>query len=326
MKSKPRSLAGLLLSLALLASDAVCAAGAPRSCEIATKTETIDGGTIAYDVAGQGRSILLLHGLFAAKEQWQGLICLLAAAGYTAIAPDLPGYGNSDGFSLSFYRLEQQVEILHRFGLRLRLDRFDVAGSSMGGAIASLYAKRYPGQVRTVAFIGSPLGIIGWADGVRNAIFRGINPFIPITGRQFELELRLLFVTPPDIPAPEKRQIVANYVTRNRHYVDVWNIVNLYDEVLRNNPPRSTPALIVWGREDRIYDIAGASRLQQRIPGSELHRLPNAGHLLLIENAVVVAPIYLDFLQSHRATGKLPPDRAFDTRRSAFPERRPAPR
>jgi pimeloyl-ACP methyl ester carboxylesterase len=265
-----------------------------------TRSEPIGSGTIVYNQAGRGPSILLLHGLFAAKEQWNALVCRVAAAGYTAIAVDLPGYGKSQGYSLQDYRLGHQVERLHQFAARLKLVRLDIAGSSMGGTIASLYADRYPRQVRSLAFIGSPLGIVEWGQGIRKALYRGINPFIPINGDQFDLELRLLFVNPPEIPAPEKKAIVADYVTRNRHYVQVWDIVNLYDDVLRQPPPSVLPTLIVWGVEDRIYDIAGADALHRAIPGSELHRLPNAGHLLLMENAGEAASIYLAFLRSCR--------------------------
>ena len=241
MKPIPRWPVIMLVSLTLLLSSALFGAEIPRHCKIETKSEKIGDGTIVYDIAGQGPAILLLHGLFAAKEQWQSLVCLLASAGYTAIALDLPGYGKSDNFPLAVYPLENQVEILHRFTNLIRIKKLDIAGSSMGGTIASLYADRFPCQARTVAFIGSPLGVVDWAGEVRDAIFSGINPFIPVNEYQFDLELRLLFVKPPNIPDPEKQEIISNYVTLNRNYVDVWNIVNLYDDVLWKKPsPNST--------------------------------------------------------------------------------------
>ncbi len=64
---------------------------------------------------------------------------------------------------------------------QLKIHSFDIAGSSMGGAIASLYSQRYPQQLRSLAFIGSPLGVTDWAKSVRNSIIEGINPFIPTT-------------------------------------------------------------------------------------------------------------------------------------------------
>ena len=87
----------------------------------------------------------------------------------------------------------------------------------MGGAIAWLYAQRYPNQVHSLAFIGSPLGVVDWANSV-TAIFQGINPFIPITKEQFALEIGLLFFTPAPIPDAVVVEKVNDYNIRNRHY------------------------------------------------------------------------------------------------------------
>jgi pimeloyl-ACP methyl ester carboxylesterase len=266
------------------------------ACSIATRSTPLQGGTLSYDSVGQGPTILLLHGLFASKEQWDGISCRLAAAGYRAIAPDLPGYGASQGFAIGTYALEHQVSLLHEFTQQLGIQTLSVAGSSMGGSIAALYTQQYPQQVCSLAFIGSPSGIVGWADPIRTAILQGINPFIPITTDQFDLEISLLFVKPPQIPNSIKEQKVKDYIDRNRHYQQVWDIVNLYDDVTCKAQLRSVPTLALWGEKDSIYSIRGADRLQQCHRYSTVRQLPNAGHLLLMENADTAATIYLRFL------------------------------
>jgi abhydrolase domain-containing protein 6 len=270
------------------------------SCTITSVTAPIGNSKLSYSQAGNGSSILLLHGLFASKEQWNTIICRLSEMGYRAIAPDLPGYGNSNGFTLRDYTLENQTTLLHELMEKLGIKYFDLAGSSMGGAIAQLYAQRYPNQVRSLAFIGSPLGIVDWANSVKEAIFQGINPFIPITKEQFALEISLLFFTPPTIPDSVITEKVNDYITRNRHYQQVWDIINLYDDILCQGVQTKFPTFIVWGKEDKIYDISGANRLQECIAGSQAIQLPKAGHLLLMENADEVASKYVRFLQTVR--------------------------
>lgn len=270
------------------------------SCTITTHSVTVGNGTLFYNQVGTGRSILLLHGLFASKEQWESMMCQLSEAGYRAIAPDLPGYGNSSGFTVRDYTLENQVALLHQLMNQLGIKCFDVAGSSMGGAITTLYSQRYPKQVRSLAFIGSPLGVIGWANRVRESIFEGVNPFIPITKEQFDLEISILFVTPPLIPDSVKAEKVNDYIARNRHYQQIWNIVNLYDNVLCQKASIQLPTLVIWGKEDKIYDIRGVDRLQRCISGSEIIQLPKAGHLLLMENAAEAASDYISFLRTTR--------------------------
>jgi len=270
------------------------------TCTIATHSVSIGTGILSYNTVGNGPAIVLLHGLFADKEQWNSMMCRLSDAGYRTIAPDLPGYGNSNGFTLVQYALENQVELIHELINDLRIDTFDLAGSSMGGAIAALYTQHHPQQVRSLAFIGSPLGVIDWTRSVREAIYQGINPFIPITKEQFDLEIGLLFVNPPKIPGSVKAEKVKDYIARNRHYQQVWDIVNLYDDAMCQSPSIQAPTLIIWGEDDKIFDVSGASRLQCCIPNSKMLKFPKAGHLLLMENAEAAASTYLNFLQSNK--------------------------
>jgi pimeloyl-ACP methyl ester carboxylesterase len=293
-----RTLARAFAATAMSWFAVVVAAQSGAPCTIDTRSAPIAEGTIEYNVAGSGPTVLLIHGLFADKEQWNALACRLAEAGYRAVAVDLPGYGKSSGYPLSAYRLERQVDLLWALARHLALDRFDVAGNSMGGTIATLYAVRHPAQVRSLAFLGSPLGLESWHPDLKNAIYRGINPFIPIDESQLELELRLLFVHPPAIPPQIRQAIVAGYVKNNRHYVRVWNIVNLYNDVLTRTPAPKTVTLIVWGNDDHVFPVAGAQRLGRRIAGSEVRRLPDAGHMLHMESADAVAPVYVGFLKT----------------------------
>lgn len=303
----PQFLLALLLFTGLTLYRLSDPAISAPTCAISTRSAQIGKSTLTYNQIGNGPPVLLLHGLFADKEQWNGIMCRLSEAGYRAIAPDLPGYGASQGFDVVNYALDNQVKLLHEFVKGLGINRLDIAGSSMGGAIATLYTQQYPQQIRSLAFIGSPLGVIEWAKPLREAIYQGINPFIPITTDQFDLEISLLFVTPPQIPNAVKVAKVKDYVDRNRQYQQIWDIVNLYDQVLCQPPPMQVSTLIIWGEEDKIYDIQGANKLQRCIPRSQLLKLPQAGHLLLIENADAAASAYLSFLQTNKITPSRPP-------------------
>lgn len=80
---------------------------------------------------------------------------------------------------------------------KLHLEYFDIAGNSMGGAIAASYTQKYSSNIRSIAFIGGSMGVVGWSPQIRDAIYSGINPFIPVILDQFDLEMGLLFVNPP---------------------------------------------------------------------------------------------------------------------------------
>ena len=268
-----------------------------QTCPLVTKNATVDGGVISYLQGGTGQKILLLHGLFAQKEQWTEVGCALAIKGFEVIAPDLPGYGASNGYPISVYPLESQVGVLHQFMKQMDDAPIHIAGSSMGGEIAALYANEYPQQIRSLAFIGAPMGIIAWSSQVREAIFQGINPFIPMNEQQLDLEMRLLFFQPPVISAEIKSQLPKEYVENNRHYQQVWDIVNFYGNSLNQISKQSVNTLIIWGEQDGIFNISGLPILKKQFPHSQSYALTDAAHLLMLEKPKEIVDIYLNFLK-----------------------------
>jgi len=223
---------------------------------------------------------------------------LLAAAGYPSIAPDLPGYGASAGFPLETYALETQTKALAEFARRLDLDLVHIAGNSMGGAIAVLYAEANPRGVASVGFIGAPLGLIGWSPSITNSLKKGTNPFIPLDRSEFDLELALLFARAPVIPDSIKDLAVAEYLARERHYRQVWDIANLYTDCLTLRSLFSTPVFALWGTFDRVFAVEGARALSKLAPLATILSLPDVGHLPHVEAPGASASAYLGFLSS----------------------------
>lgn len=291
----------LICTWLLLSGGAVYSQAATDTCTLAAKKMVVDTGVISYLDGGTGPSILLIHGLFAQKEQWLAVGCALASKGYRIVALDLPGYGASTGYLVSVYPLESQVNILHQFLSALKLKQIHIAGSSMGGAIASMYATQYPKEIESLAFIGSPLGIIPWGPQVRSAIFQGVNPFIPINQNQFELEMSLLFFKPPVVDLKVSSQIIKDYQDNNRHYQQVWDIVNFYDTTLEHGAVYQGATLILWGEKDSIFDIAGLPALKKRFPHSHSFSFPDAAHLLMLEEPKKVVAVYSDFLGQRKS-------------------------
>jgi pimeloyl-ACP methyl ester carboxylesterase len=271
------------------------------ACELRTARLVLeDGHALAYREAGQGPPVVLLHGLFASKEQWADFQCQLAAAGHTTIAPDLPGYGKSQGFPLADYRVQAQAERLRQFTEHLGLDNVDLVGNSLGGTVAAIHAQRHPRQVRTLALIGGPFGLVPWGPKVEAAIEQGINPFIPVTLAELDLELSLLFVTPPDLPDADKNALLADSIANQRHSRQVWDIVNLDDRILAQQVGDSPPTFVLWGQADHIFAAEdGIQRMRQRDPKAEWQSPPGVGHLPHLEQPEQTAEAYLAFLRAH---------------------------
>lgn len=242
--------------------------------------------------------MILLHGLFAQKEQWLDFACEMSRRGYAVYAPDLPGYGQSTGFSIESYALNQEVLSVHQFAQNLGLKKPHIAGNSMGGTIAALYSEQYPDDVKSIGFIGAPLGIVDWSPQIKSAILKGINPFIPITVSQFDLEMSLLFFNPPTLSDEVKQSTVKGYVSNNLHYQQIWNIVNLDLMVLDQKTKSMKPTFITWGMHDGVFDISGKRFLDERFPIGLSLTISDAAHLIMLEKPKEIADQYLKFLNS----------------------------
>ncbi|AGA89914.1 putative hydrolase or acyltransferase of alpha/beta superfamily [Thioflavicoccus mobilis 8321] len=293
-----RPVLGPLLALALLFVGPLSVAAPP--CEVGAAQVELAGGTLHFSRTGHGPPVVLLHGLFAQKEQWHELACALSAAGFEVLAPDLPGFGGSEGFAITDYDFARQVALLDDLADALGFVRFDLAGNSMGGAIAALYAVRHPERVGRLAFIGAPLGWVDWGPDLRQAILEGVNPFIPVDRVQLVREMRLLFVRPPALPATVGERLIEDYRVHLDHYRRVWDIVGLFGRVLADGTVDALagtgPVLILWGEGDAIYPVAGAASLHARLPQSRLVVLPEAGHLPMLERPAETAAVLIDFL------------------------------
>lgn len=282
-------LASLLAALSLSTT-------AHADCGIRVEAVSLPQGKLAYATVGTGGPVVLLHGLFASKEQWHGLMCKLAEAGWQAVAPDLPGYGASSGFPAEDYKLEKQVERLDAFFSALNLPPVQLAGNSMGGAIAELYAARHSDKVKSLALIGAPLGLGGWSPELAAALKQGRNPFIPLTAAAFDEELSLLMVHPPQLPFPYKAGVVADYQSRKAHFSSVFQTVGAYGNVLCKPVHKFAPAVVLWGERDRIFSVKDSGKVATCLPGHKLLILPGAGHLPHLESPEETARGYLAFL------------------------------
>lgn len=116
----------------------------------------VDGTRIHHVEAGEGPTVILLHGaLFSGSDTWWGTQLALAERGYRTIAPDWPGWGSSDkpvhAYTVAFY-LHHLLGWVHALGLQ----GAPVVGHSMGGLMASTFAIHHPELLGPLATIAVP--------------------------------------------------------------------------------------------------------------------------------------------------------------------------
>src|ERR1700749_3855956 len=134
----------------------------------------VNGIKVYYEVYGEGRPIVLLHGAFyTIGMNWGELIPELSKT-RKVIAIEMQGHGHTP-FSdrkLDFANLASDVEGVMNY---LKVDSADVAGYSMGGSVAYKLAIQSPKRVRKLVIISSTYKSTGWRPEVTNA-FKAFKP------------------------------------------------------------------------------------------------------------------------------------------------------
>jgi pimeloyl-ACP methyl ester carboxylesterase len=120
----------------------------------------VDGVSIEYDVTGEGRPVLLLHGFPDSGRLWRNQVPALASAGYRVVVPDLRGYGRSDKpAEVEAYSLPLLAGDVMAVLADLGIARAHVVGHDWGAALAWVLASVAPDKVDHLVTlsVGHPL-------------------------------------------------------------------------------------------------------------------------------------------------------------------------
>ncbi|MFV0474641.1 MAG: alpha/beta fold hydrolase, partial [Pikeienuella sp.] len=239
-------------------------------------------GPVGYFEGGEGaQTVVLLHGIFARKEHWIDLSRQITD-GYRVIIPDLPGFGDNPALLEGQYAYASQVRNIRAVLDAIGLDRFHVAGNSMGGQISGLLAEVMPRRILSVAFIGSPVGIDIPAKSRFDVMMTRENGTLVVSNMaEFDARNALLFPEKPFVPRLIESYWAELEIAQATTHQQIWA------EVTGSNirplqsiaPDIAQPALVVWCREDEIFDFSGAQVLVDALPNGRLAALSGCGHV-----------------------------------------------
>jgi pimeloyl-ACP methyl ester carboxylesterase len=269
-----------------------------RSIDIAGVTwPYLEGGPESGDV------VILLHGFGGDKDNWPLYARFLRRA-YRVIIPDLPGFGENAKDPGADYGMDAQVERLHSFVQAMRIDRFHIAGNSMGGFLALKYALAHASNVITIALMNNA-GVRSLNKSeVELAAARGENLLVVSTLDEFEALMKFVAFKPISLPAIIKREVGKQAIAQKDFLEPIfWTLfedmeIRPLDDQLHEI---SAPTLIVWGRHDRVIDISCTTTMQDRIPVNHCVVFEDAGHVPMLECPAESASAHLDYLNRYPA-------------------------
>ena len=222
--------------------------------------------TISYWDGGRGDAVVLVHG-FGMAALWQWNPQVPALAGRRIVMPDLLWFGGSSSTRRDF-TLAREVASVGALLEHLRLERVDLVGISYGGVVAYGVSVAQPSRVRSLTLVDSPGPAFNRADyqalltrlGSRNLA----DVFVPETAQGVERLMGLAFLERPFLPDFAARQVIRESYTRNRTELRalLTSIDGELDQLTAAPAPIVHPLCLIWGREDPVFPLSFADRLQ----------------------------------------------------------------
>lgn len=316
---KSRILLTIILALSILGTT-MADAQSLSSTRATTTFHTVDisGVKIFYREAGpkNGPTLLLLHGFPSSSRMFDPLIPLLADR-YHIIAPDYPGFGNSDApppsqFDYTFDHLATVIDGLTQ---SLGLKSYVLFMQDYGGPVGFRLALAHPERVKAMIIQNAVSHVEGlsplwearrayWKDRAAN------EEKLKANFTSFEATRQRHIGSSPNIDRYDPDSWVDEFAFLSRPgeaqiqadlFYDYQTNVASYPKWqawLRRVQP---PMLVVWGKYDPSFTVAGAEAYKRDVPKAEVHIL-NAGHFALDEACDEIAVLIRKFLLQHASS------------------------
>ena len=222
-----------------------------------------------------------------------------AAAGYRAMAPDLPGFGDSPADLPGTW--ERLIEHVERFRQALGLEQVVLGVHDWGGLIGLRWACDHPDAVRALVITDTGFFPDGRWHGMANTLRtegEGEQLLANLNRDLLAMAMRQITPSMPDEAIDEYYKAFGDD-DRKQSHLDMYRSGDFsklepYDGRLAE---LGVPAVIVWGAKDEFAPIGGAHRFHKQLPDARFVVLDDAGHYVMEDDPGRVAAEVRGFLE-----------------------------
>ena len=271
---------------------------APKYAAAPSKFMALNGMKIHYRDEGVGMPIVLIHGTGASLHTWEDWTKDLIK-NYRVIRLDLPAYGLTGQDPQERDSSKNYVDLLDAFLAELKVDKFHLAGNSLGGLISWLYASYHPEKVEKLVlldpsgfpFKSTPMVIKLAKTPVLNNFVRYVTPrsFIEKNIKEVYYDHSLIKASTIDryydltlFKGNRDAFIDRAYIERE-DYLDRLSLIKV-------------PTLILWGENDAWIPVSDATKFKVAIENAQVVVMPKTGHVPMEERPKESLAIVTAFL------------------------------
>ena len=222
---------------------------------------------------------------------------------YTVYAIDVPGFGASTRDMDADYVINTQIDRVHEIIEKLGLKQPHIGGNSMGGWISGAYAAKYPDNVASIWFL-APAGLLESRKSEVIQKFEKTGEIVLTASNREEFEKIVDVVmykrpafAPGFVVEAMAARAAADQALHKRIYKDFKSVPSDMATALSTSNYKG-PALIVWGKEDRVLHVDGAAELKTAMPGFDVILMDQVGHVPMMEKPEQVAADYVKWRET----------------------------
>ena len=252
---------------------------------------------------GEGFPIVLVHGTASSLHTWDAWTNELKKTN-RVIRMDLPAFGITGPNKNADYSIESYTTFLHSFVKKLNLEKFHLAGNSLGGNIAWNYAAEHPAKVEKLILVDAsglptnkePPAIFKMAKTpVLRSLFLYVTPKMLITKNIKEVYADDDKVTDELVTRYHKMALRAG---NRQAFIDRAKTDFKLDAKINTDRLKSiqTPTLLIWGAKDLWIPLDNGKRMNRILVNSKLEVLENSGHVPMEENPKESLELLKNFL------------------------------
>ncbi len=227
-----------------------------------------------YAEAGEGKAIIVLHGLMGALSNFDSTFKHFSKKGYKVLIPELPLYT----LPILKTNVKNLAKFLHDFIEYKKLKDVVLLGNSLGGHIALYYIKHYPQDVSALVLTGSS-GLYENSMG-NNYPRRGDKEFVRTKTQEVFYD--------KSIATDELVDQVYEVINDRNTLVKTLAIAK---SAVRHNmandlPNMNQPTCLIWGKNDTVTPPEVAEDFHKLLPDSDLFWVDKCGHAAMMEHPI----------------------------------------